>query len=601
MIKELFEELKDQYGNNISFFILFYVTYYVEHNIAEEHREEFFDLFKIADISKEDLLFFLAESDYDKRIEAIVKIFIEDSETIKQINIKEIQAQVKDILVKTGLEVGIAKEKERRKKKELAKRVTRNFRAIGAAKDLERKDLVVRYAQHVDLDQTLMSSFTDFNIMLTRKCTAGCRHCQLVWRLAGGRLTGKEREKQLERLIEIAEKDEKFKLIGLNGGEIFDHDSTAEEALFVVRNTRLPIGIQTNTSFATSLEAADRVVGAIYQAAKDKFGTTFKDREYSVVLQISMDSFHQEIISDKDDTLRQRIPIQNIVNVLQIVAEKYPEIGILLNCMLEPNYDEQLGELSLEVQKRGYLLAVGEEKAKKYEIVGKEGSPENHISIMQIALVNEDKIPINDHEFQLRRDFVNSIGWATLLREFEYIRNYAYMPNFISGPAFSFPIKGILVTGDGKIFADSAFIDMWTIGDINEKDLTEILRLAKVDPLLNFIEHNPRLLLALTLEVEPDFIERIKDEPNLASALFKMLESPSRRLYLTKRLIQVISSANTNDNSIFLGILGLPLHPGQLKAEYYSNIAEESGTGLTLEDMDIQQNNTSAESSGECL
>lgn len=570
-IGELTDRYKDDYdGVTLSSLVLFYVTYYIEHNIVEKYWEQFFDNFKIAGIDNKELLVLLDEPGHDKRIKDIVNILKRRIKIEHAINIEELKMQ----LISSLDEMGLTEEKQKERAKWLAKKTKRNFNSIGARKDLERRELVRKFSEFVSFKDALIPDLDLFQIALTRRCIAGCRHCQLVQRGADGRLKGEARTRQLERFIEIAEEDERFRRIALVGGEIFDHDFAVEDTLFVLRNSKIPVSLQTNANFADSLEDADRVIGKIHEAASHKFGTEYANGEVAVAIQISMDMFHQEIISDKYGNLRQRIPVQNIANILQIVAEKYPQIGIQINCMFEPEYIQQRNELKLELKSRGYLLGEYDER-ESFAITNGEGDREIYDSLIKVVLLDLERKPISDHYFQIQMDFVNKIGWATLLRDFEYLRNYRLTPLFISGMSdIAFPPQAVAIADDGSVNLYSIFLDTWSVGNVNEEDLIDVLRLAKDDPLLNFLEGDAHGLLLLTLEVEPDFIEDVRSEPNPLSIIFKILESPSRRLYLTKLLI--IDMLRREGKTDLLSELGLQEEDrNSLRAEYYQGILEE--------------------------
>ncbi|MBF0127332.1 MAG: hypothetical protein HQM02_08995, partial [Magnetococcales bacterium] len=145
-------------------------------------------------------------------------------------------------------------------------------------------------------------------------CPQSCRHCMFVWRPP---LRNAPDPDPLLRWI-----NQHGDALLFTGGDLAPELPLFLTAIRTMQQTR-SFAILLNGSHADSPENARALFSALHEANRNR------PRPAEVLVQISFDEFHQEIISGADGTLRERIPVSHVANLLQAATE-FPAIGLVL-------------------------------------------------------------------------------------------------------------------------------------------------------------------------------------------------------------------------------------------------------------------------------
>ncbi|HIE55938.1 MAG TPA: radical SAM protein, partial [Chromatiaceae bacterium] len=134
-------------------------------------------------------------------------------------------------------------------------------------------------------------------------CPQTCRHCMFIWRPF---VRGEENADQLYDLV-----DSHTRSVLFTGGDLTRHMMHFYKAISVMRHVTT-FAILLNGDFASSSGTARDMLDAMRQALKSRPGGWPKAQ---ILLQISFDEFHQEVLIDKHGRLKERIPVEKIANI----------------------------------------------------------------------------------------------------------------------------------------------------------------------------------------------------------------------------------------------------------------------------------------------
>jgi hypothetical protein len=155
--------------------------------------------------------------------------------------------------------------------------------------------------------------FGKLGVIPAMGCPQTCRHCMFIWRPPMRKVPDPNALYQsLNGLTES---------ILFTGGDLTRHLDGFTRAIATMDRIRT-FAILLNGDFADDPEVTDRTLGAMAAAIRDRP----KDwAAAQVLLQISFDELHQEVIVGRDGGLKERIPVAKIANIIEC-APRYPEI-----------------------------------------------------------------------------------------------------------------------------------------------------------------------------------------------------------------------------------------------------------------------------------
>lgn len=577
-------------------FVTFYIVYYLKTELNYRYHEEFFEKFLLHGLDTEFVLGLLKLDDYKNILDKICTEF-------KAENRKEEMANL--ILTKgTGLldTLYLSKDSIKKKRQGMARIARQEYDLINSEAETRRryllyKSLSLEFLQKYDDSKTIsieMYKPEFFTLGLTWFCGMNCRHCQLVYRASRYQAGDSQAQnKRWLRYLEIA-KQLGIDMLALTGGEIIKW--AKDELLFIIRNSADMEFIQfnTNADFADTVDNAKRVLAEVWQARSERAENA---KRLKMQICISLDNFHQEVLSDSDGRLYERIPLKNVANLIQAIIEDYPAIDISIASNLSKNQMDLVSQLreELETEERGYTFKL---KAMSYVPTTWQESrlpPEQLIEkgVLQEAAINFYKIKDGGEKRMetlggIFFDFINTIGWAEILdpSEFHFIEGVTeeYFKGRVKLGIRNL-IEAMSIDRDGNInFKNPYLLRAWSFANAEKDDLGTILSLADIDPLLFIEEDYVRKITEIASEViDEETLKKIKNATHPLMVHYRLIRSPALRLYTTQRLLQEKYRDTTNA----LSLLELDRDMDSLKAEYRELVKQEPDRAIIYEGLNL--------------
>ncbi|MBF0357657.1 MAG: hypothetical protein HQL70_03550 [Magnetococcales bacterium] len=359
-------------------------------------------------------------------------------------------------------------------------------------------------------------------------CPANCRHCMFVWRQPMKSLPDPA---PLLKIINAETSNILF-----TGGDLTQHMPEFYRAIKEMGDIGL-FAILLNGSIATSRTGAEALLQAIRQALKNR-PKGFLAAE--VILQISFDEYHQEIISDENGQLKERIPVANIANLL-ISSLNYPEIKlVLLHKQNRLNFSDNIvkygvfSRLSKTLSSMGHPIASISWQTSP-RVKADPVNPGVEGGVIRDVFFTLQSHP--DQTIQMMSSSIDAYGRAALLDPSEYINERNYLEHVLTnGPPAGdgFDIDP-MVWYDGSVTLFSA-THFW-IGNLY-REPEKVFARYKKDPLLAAINRFDPTLLQYYSQLHNDMKSLVKRATGPHHLFHQLTESAAMRLHLTKRLIE---------------------------------------------------------------
>jgi len=373
------------------------------------------------------------------------------------------------------------------------------------------------------------AQFAKLGIIPAMGCPQTCRHCMFIWR------PPKSQNQDPESLYQLV--DAHTQSVLFTGGDLTLHMDHFYRAIRSMRHVRT-FAILLNGDFASSSEETDKALRSMVKAIKERPGSW---PGAHILLQISFDEFHQEVIADKHGALRERIPVEKIANIVE-AAPRYKEIQLALlhkqnslNFSMDLFHKGVFARLVRRLGERGHQLQVLSSAPSAREksnpaIPGKRGS-----------LIKDASFILNRHPdspIMLTSSTIDAFGRAELLEAGESVREKEFLAEVLrrnASPGEGFDTD-LMFWFNGWVTLFSAV--HISLGNLYEDGAERVLSRQRKDPLSRALHNFDRSLLGYYSEIHDDLDERI----TMASSphhLFHMLtESADVRLHMTRRLIE---------------------------------------------------------------
>jgi len=460
-------------------------------------------------------------------------------------------------------------------------------RNAGKGTDLSRKELVQRYLEVVKSPVRRPLELNTVAIIPTYACGNNCRHCQVVQvpASASPRKPTEERYRAYDAAIEFAARKGIDQVV-VSGGEPIGN--ALNDVLYILRNCGPIYGIPgiggqifitTNGSFAKDLDSTK----AVLQEMRDAFSEgAVPGKKFGI--QLSIDSFHQEVVIGKDGKLKEKISIENIANVAQCILDNFPDdIGFNIVNHYNWSSEEIWGELLTELEDRGYhfLEAADSRESKAVRILMPDGNYQDADFASYLAFaIEKDGSPIDRNGtfrmYQYLGDYINTVGWAQLLHPFEYaVVDESHMAQEMSvRKRITANIQEVGIDSNGQIYVEGGvFANLWHLGT-TEEGIDVVLDMVEQDPLFLVYCQDLQQIVLWTLDALPYYASLIMSANHMRSSMYHIMRSPATRLYLTKMAMLAFYKNEFITEDEFAG-LGISLHSENIKAEFLADFAEE--------------------------
>jgi len=261
-----------------------------------------------------------------------------------------------------------------------------------------------------------------------------------------------------------------------------------------------------------------------------------------VMLQISFDEFHQEVVVDRKGNLKERIPVTKIANIVETAPEFSTEIQLcLLHKQNHLNFSMQLfqkgvfARLANELGRRGHQLQVLT-TAPSARLKRNPHNPEQPAQLIKDASFILSKSP--DAPIMLTSSTIDAYGRANMMELHEAVNERDLLKQMLHGQGTggeSFD-KDLMFWFNGWATLFSA-VHM-CLGNVFEDGMDIIRQRQAKDPLSNAMHRFDLKLLDYYRERETD-LDSIIEKSTSPHHLFHVItEDGAMRLHMTQRLIE---------------------------------------------------------------
>jgi hypothetical protein len=282
---------------------LLYIVEYARDVIGSARRDRFVQSEQFRGLGLENLTGIFEKEKRDEIIETIVEGLQQRGGSVSWFQ-QEIDRAEKVLR--------LDKEGRARKRTQVIQETKDIYGLIGSSLDLSRQGLVDKLLNHSEfpLNEPDKATIHLVAFDMGSPCPKNCRHCAVLLK-RDQRLT----QLQIQGFLGFAN-GTRTKDILCTGGEPF---ADLENLIYLIRDSNVSrIGITTNASFAVDAHkggVTDSVIRQIWDAFRQK-----GNHQWQLWIQVSMDSFHQEIARGReDDCLRENAPLKNIANLMEVI------------------------------------------------------------------------------------------------------------------------------------------------------------------------------------------------------------------------------------------------------------------------------------------
>lgn len=370
--------------------------------------------------------------------------------------------------------------------------------------------------------------FNKLGLIPAMGCPQTCRHCMFIWRpLVKDYPDPGSLYQQVSALT---------RSVLFTGGDLSRHLTHFYRAIREMKQVR-DFAILLNGDFANNRLATLKVLDAMADAVARRPRDWPQAR---VLLQISFDEFHQEVVADRKGQLKERIPVERIANIVEAVP-RYPDIQLCLlhkqtrlNFSMDVFHQGVFGRLTRELGRRGHqvqLLASTPSSRRKVDPL----HPNQTLPVMKDAsfvLTRHPESPI-----LLTSSTIDGYGRASLLDEGETLKDRGLLRQVLErgAPEGEYFDTDLMFWFDGKATLFSAV--HICLGDVYEDGIETIVARQSRDPLTQALHHFDRRLLAYYAEIRDDLELRLSQATGPHHLFHGLTEDPEVRLHMTRRLI----------------------------------------------------------------
>lgn len=358
-------------------------------------------------------------------------------------------------------------------------------------------------------------------------CPQTCRHCMFIWRPF---VRSEENPDKLYDLVDAHTRSVLF-----TGGDLTRHMMHFYRAIGKMRHVRT-FAILLNGDFAEDPGQTKALLDAMQQALRSRPAGWSKAR---ILLQISFDEFHQEVIIDKHGRLKERIPVAKIANIVEL-APAYKDIQLALlhkqnalNFSMDLFHKGVFGRLAQALGGRGHQLQILSTVPSARQKT-RPGSTQRG-PLIKDASFGLKRYP--DSPILLTSSTIDAYGRAELLEEGESVREKEFLAQ-VMGRARS-PGQGF---DTDLMFWFNGWATLFSavhicLGNVYEDGAEVLLSRQRKDPLCRALADFDRRLLDFYAEKRGDLEQRVAAATGPHHLFHQLTEDADMRLHMTRRLI----------------------------------------------------------------
>lgn len=371
--------------------------------------------------------------------------------------------------------------------------------------------------------------FSKLGIIPAMGCPQTCRHCMFIWRPL--KPTDPEPEKVYNTVQSLTDN------VLFTGGDLTKHMDAFYNGIRGMRHVTT-FAILLNGDFANDPETTEQVIGEMAKAIDGRPAHWPKAR---VLLQISFDEFHQEVIVDKKGQLKERIPVAKVANIVECAPRyaKQVQLALLhkqtgLNFSMDVLHKGVFARLVNELGERGQQVQVlstaPSARLKTHPVTGQQGKILKDASFV---LAKYPEAPI-----LLTSSTIDGYGRAAMMEAGETVKERELLQQVLENgppPGESFDIDLMFWFNGWATLFNAVHM---CLGDLYKDGLDKILARQRKDPLSHALNRFDRKLLDLYAEVRPDLEQLLADATGPHHLFHTLTEEADVRLHMTRRLIE---------------------------------------------------------------
>ncbi|MBF0426860.1 MAG: hypothetical protein HQL66_13690 [Magnetococcales bacterium] len=321
------------------------------------------------------------------------------------------------------------------------------------------------------------------------------------------------------------------------GGDLTGHMDSVLRAVREMERVAT-FGMLLNGDFADTPEAATTFFRQIQDALAARPPHAVRAE---VMVQISFDEFHQEIIADRRGQLAERIPVACIARIM-VAALAFPGIGLtLIHKQNRLNFANELfrrgvfARLARALSQLGHRLEV-RACASSPRLKGDPVQPGQQGRVIRDVLLTLAGRP--ERIIQFVSSTVDAYGRAERLDPSEYINERALLQQILdtglaSGECFDTDLM-FHFCGSVTLFGAVHY----ALGDWRHDPLATLLARRRKDPLAQALARFDRDLLPLYAEVRDDLSRLLEQATGPHHLFHRLTREGAVRLHLTRRLAE---------------------------------------------------------------
>jgi hypothetical protein len=412
---------------------------------------------------------------------------------------------------------------------ELAHQERTRYQQMLGPEDRERLKLVDALPDPAGPDR-----FAKLAVIPAMGCPQTCRHCMFIWRPP---MRGTPEPQPLLDFVNAHTQSVLF-----TGGDLSRHLEAFLRAVRTMDRVQA-FAILLNGDFADAQATTEQVVGTMAEAIRQRP----KDwAPAKILLQISFDEFHQEVVLDKKGGLRERIPVAKIAHIVESVP-RHPEIQLcLLHKQNALSFSMDLfrqgvfARLTRELGRRGHqvrlLTSAPSPRLKRHPL-----DPERRGPVLKDASFVLARYP--DRPILFTSSTIDAYGRAAILDEGETVKDRDLLHQVLEGegPAGEGFDTDLMFWANGWVTLFAAV--HICLGDFFGEGGEQILARRRKDPLTAALGRFDRRLLDLYAEVRPDLSGLIEAATSPHQLFHRLTEDAAVRLHLTRRLLDQSAAA----------------------------------------------------------
>lgn len=409
--------------------------------------------------------------------------------------------------------------------KDLAKQEKDRYGDMLADEDRERLALVDQLPDNEPLPR-----FDKLGIIPAMGCPQTCRHCMFIFRPL---MKNTEDPAEVFHMVDALTTSVLF-----TGGDLTKHLHHFYAAISSMQNVTT-FAILLNGDFADSRKVTEQVLEKMAAAIRQR---PINWPKAKVMLQISFDEFHQEVVVDRKGELSERIPVTKIANIVEAAPKYNDAIQLcLLHKQVHLNFSMGLfqkgvfARLVNELGRRGHQVQVLS-SAPSSRLKRNPLDPENPAQLVKDATFVLTRYP--EAHMLLTSTTIDAYGRANMMELHEAVNERDLLQQMLAGGG----------TGGETFDKDLMFwFNGWAtlfsavhvcLGNVFEDGMETIRKRQVKDPLSNALHDFDLRLLSYYREQKQDLDEIIERSTSPHHLLHTITEDSAMRLHMTQRLIE---------------------------------------------------------------